>query len=84
MYIQLEVEDSHAEHLLFLQKRLNKPLSEVLTAVLASGIDALVDKPKVNTKGEAFNIMKKYHLIGCMDDDANLSTNYKEKLWNHE
>ncbi len=84
MHIELEVAETYAEHLLLLQKRLNKPLNEVVIAVLVHGIEALAEKSKVKTKGHALNIMKKYHLIGCMADDADLSTNYKEKLWHHE
>ena len=81
MHIELEISENLSNHLLLLQKQHKKNLNEMLNLVLTQGIDTLIKQTKEKDKGHVLNIMEKYKLIGCLEEDADLSVNYKQKLW---
>lgn len=83
MLIEAELDDIHAERLLRLQQKLQKPLAEVV----AEAIDALNDATLIHqeTHGERIlRIMEEEGLIGCFEGDGNLSVDYKKHLWGSE
>lgn len=83
MHIETELDDVHAERLLELQQRLQKPLSEVVADILTKAIDARIAAPA--TEGQKMlNIFAQEGLIGCLHGDGNLSVNYKQHLWGNE
>ncbi len=83
MHIEAELDEIHAERLLHLQQKLQKPMVEVV----AEAIDALNDAilKRHETHGERIlRIMEEEGLIGCMEGDGNLSVDYKKHLWGSE
>lgn len=83
MHIEAELDDVHAERLLELQQRLQKPLSEVVTDILTKAIDARIAAPE-NEGQKMLNIFAEEGLIGCLNGDGNLSVDYKQHLWGNE
>ncbi len=80
MHIEADLDDIHAERLLELQQRLNKPLPELVAQILARAID---DNPTpAETEGQRiYRLFDEAGLIGCMEGDGHSSVNYKEHLW---
>lgn len=88
MHIELELDDRYTERLLSLQKRLNKPLQDIVAELLIERIEqnqttATMSKPE--TQGQAMlNLMEQHGILGCMEGDGNLSVDYKKHLWGNE
>lgn len=85
MRIEAELDNVHTERLLYLQKQLQKPLTEIVAEMLAKAIDTAIPQEKEphETEGQrAYRIFEEAGLIGCFDDDENLSVDYKKHLWN--
>lgn len=83
MRIEAELDEIHAERLLRLQQKLQKPMADVV----AEAIDALDDATlsRQETHGERIlRILKEEGLIGCMEGDGKLSVDYKKHLWDSE
>ena len=83
MHIEAELDEIHAERLLHLQQKLQKPMVEVV----AEAIDALNDAilKRHETHGERIlRIMEEEGLIGCFEGEENLSVEYKKYLWGSE
>ncbi len=83
MHIQADLDDIHAERLLELQKRLNKPLPELVTEMLTRAIDEIPD-PKETEGQRIYRLFDEAGLVGCMEGDGHLSVNYKEHLWGNK
>ncbi len=80
MHIEAELDTVHAERLLELQQRLQKPLPEVVADILSTAIDARIEAPE--TEGQKMlSIFAEEGLIGCLQGDGNLSVDYKQHLW---
>jgi hypothetical protein len=80
MHIEAELDTVHAERLLELQQRLQKPLPEVVADILSTAIDARIGAPE--TEGQKMlSIFAEEGLIGCLQGDGNLSVDYKQHLW---
>ena len=75
--IEAELDDLHAERLHTLQERLQKPMSEVLAAAIDAAWALPPDKDEPSPLYRAF---EKAGLIGCIEADENLSTDYKRRL----
>lgn len=80
MHIESELDDHHSEHLLELQKRLNKPLPDVVAEILTKAIDA-TSAPAETEGGKVLRIMEEHGLLGCIEGDGRLSVEYKKHLW---
>ncbi len=81
MHIELELDDLHAERLLALQKRLEKPLPEIIKDLLAKAVDEYCPP----TEGaKVLSILEKHGILGCMEGDGKLSVDYKKHLWGQE
>ena len=80
MHIEAELDDIHAERLLELQKRSNKPLTDLIAEILAKAIDETTIQPETEG-GKLLRIMEEHGLLGCMEGDGNLSVDYKKYLW---
>jgi hypothetical protein len=80
MHIEAELDELHAERLLELQKRLNKPLPDVVAEILTRAIDETT-APAETEGGKVLRIMKDHGLLGCMEGDGRLSVEYKKHLW---
>ncbi len=84
MHIEVELDDIHAERLLQLQRQLQKPLKEIIPEILAKAFDMAVPQEEdfQETEGQRiYRIFAEAGLIGCFDDDENLSVDYKKYLW---
>jgi hypothetical protein len=80
MHIEAELDTVHAERLLELQQRLQKPLPEVVADILSTAIDARIEASE--TEGQKMlSIFAEEGLIGCLQGDGNLSVDYKQHLW---
>lgn len=80
MHIEAELDTVHAERLLELQQRLQKPLPEVVADILSTAIDARIGAHE--TEGQKMlSIFAEEGLIGCLQGDGNLSVDYKQHLW---
>jgi len=83
MHIEAELDTVHAERLLELQQRLQKPLPEVVADILSTAIDARIEASE--TEGQKMlSIFAEEGLIGCLQGDGNLSVDYKQHLWGNE
>ena len=83
MHIEIELDDIHAERLLQLQQRLNKPLSEIIANIVDRAVDDLPPPPE--TEGQkVLRILEEHSLLGCMEGDGKLSVEYKQHLWGSE
>lgn len=83
MHIEAELDNVHAERLLALQQRLQKPIAEIVTDLLSKAIDADLEAPE--TEGQKMlRIFAEESLIGCLHGDGNLSVDYKQHLWGNE
>jgi hypothetical protein len=82
MQITAELDSQHVEKLHTLEKSLKKSTSELI----AFAIDEVFTKNLATTEGQnAYQLMQQSGFIGCMEDDGNLSENYKELLdWEHK
>jgi hypothetical protein len=76
MHIEADLDPIHAERLVLLQTRLQKPLSEILAELIDLALTKL-DNPV----SPAYQILQEEGLIGCMQGDGNLSVDYKKHLW---
>ena len=83
MHIEVELDDVHAERLLELQQRLQKPLSELIADILSKAIDASIETPE-NQGQKMLRIFADEGLIGCLKGDGNLSVDYKQHLWGNK
>jgi len=82
MHIETELDDVYAERLLELQKQTNKPLPQLVAEMLAKAIDET--PAPMETEGQkVLRILEVHQLLGCMEDDARLSVDYKRHLWGH-
>lgn len=78
MHIEADLDPLHAERLLRLQQQTNKPLSELISDLLAGAID----RTATETEGEkALRLLNEAGLIGCIEGDGTLSVGYKQHLW---
>lgn len=85
MRIEAELDNVHTERLLYLQKQLQKPLTEIVAEMLAKAIDTAIPQeiePQETEGQRAYRIFEESGLIGCFEDDENLSVDYKKHLWN--
>jgi hypothetical protein len=80
MHIEAELDDIHAERLLRLQQRMNKPLTEIITGIVTRAIDEMAVSQE--TEGQkVLRILDDHKLLGCMEGDGNLSVDFKQHLW---
>ncbi len=85
MRIETELDELHAERLLRLQEKLQKPLAEVVAEILANAIDQVIETPPPEPEGQRiYRIFEEAGLIGCFAGDENLSVDYKKHLWNSD
>ena len=85
MHIEAELDDVYTERLLHLQQKLQKPLAEVVTEILAKAIDQSIEPEPQETEGQRiYRIFEEAGLIGCFDGEANLSVEYKKYLWGND
>jgi hypothetical protein len=82
MQITAELDSQHLDKLQALEKSLKKTTSELI----AFAIDEVFIKTAVNSEGQnAYQLMQQSGFIGSLEDDGNLSENYKDYLdWNHK
>ncbi|MDS4027981.1 MAG: hypothetical protein RKO25_13480 [Candidatus Contendobacter sp.] len=80
MHIETELDDVYAERLVELQKRLNKPLSQLVAEMLTKAIDE-IPVPAETEGQKVLRILEAHQLLGCMEGDSNLSVDYKKHLW---
>ncbi len=78
MHIETELDSQHSDQLIRLQRRINRPLPEVVADLLASALDQTSEE----IEGEkALRILRETGLLGCMKGDGDLSVDYKRHLW---
>ncbi|MEW6038461.1 MAG: hypothetical protein AB1648_09465 [Pseudomonadota bacterium] len=79
MHIEAELDDVHSERLLQLQRRLQKPLSEVIAAAIDA---ALLQQtaPEETQPSPLYRAFDEAGLIGCIETNEQLATTYKQKL----
>jgi hypothetical protein len=83
LHIEAELDEIHAESLLHLQQKLQKPIAEIV----AEAIDALSTatlKTSETHGARIRRILEEEGLIGCMEGDSYLSVDYKNHLWDSE
>ncbi len=82
MQITAELDSQHLEKLQALEKTLKKTKSELI----AFAIDEIFAKTPIKTEGQAaYELMQQSGFIGSMEDNGDLSENYKDYLdWSHK
>ena len=82
MQITIELDEQHLEKLQQQQDKLKKNISELI----ALAIDEAFAKKNQPSEGEkAYQLMLESGFIGCVENDENLSENYKKYLdWSHK
>ncbi len=82
MQITAELDSQHLEKLHTLEKSLKKSTSELI----ALAIDEVFTQSTSKTEGQnAYQLMQQSGFIGCVENDENLSENYKDCLdWSHK
>lgn len=82
MQITAELDNQHLEKLQMLEKTLKKNTSELI----ALALDEFFIKNAAKTEGQsAYQLMQQSGFIGCVENDENLSENYKDYLdWSHK
>lgn len=82
MQITAELDTQHLDKLQMLEKILKKTTSELI----AFAIDEVFIKNAENSEGQnAYQLMQQSGFIGSLEDDGNLSENYKDYLdWSHK
>ena len=81
MRIETELDDLHAERLLALQQRLQKPLPEIVREMLVLAIDAKIIATPEPEGQRIYRLFEEAGLVGCMEGDGKLSVEYKQHLW---
>lgn len=84
MHIETELDDRHAQRLLELQQRSNRPLSELVAEILARALDEQAPASSETEGQRAYRLLDEAGLIGCIEGDGRLSIDYKQRLWGHE
>ena len=85
MHIEAELDEVHAERLLHLQQKLQKPIAEVVAEILANAIDQVIEAEIPETEGQRiYRIFEEAGLIGCFEGEGNLSVEYKKYLWGND
>jgi hypothetical protein len=81
MQITAELDTQHLDKLQILEMRLKKNTSELI----AFAIDEVFINT-TNSEGQnAYQLMQQSGFIGSLEDDGNLSENYKDYLdWSHK
>jgi len=81
MQITAELDSQHVEKLHSLEKTLKMNASEVI----AIAIDQVFTSAAKTEGQNAYLLMQQSGFIGCVENDENLSENYKDALdWNHK
>lgn len=83
MHIETELDTLHSERLQQLQQHLQQPLTTIIAQIVAKAIDDTFMSTEVEGQ-KILNIMTQRGLLGCMEGDGNLSTDYKRHLWKSE
>lgn len=82
MHIEANLNEIHAERLLRLQQKHQKPLDEMVAELLAHAIDQAIDADAPETEGQRiYRIFEEAGLVGCFEGEAQLSVDYKKHLW---
>jgi hypothetical protein len=77
MQVITELDYQHLKKLQILEQTLKKSVSELI----ALAVDEIYTKIAPKTEEQiAYELMQQSGFIGCMDDDENLSENYKKLL----
>jgi vacuolar-type H+-ATPase subunit C/Vma6 len=79
VHIETELDEIYTERLYQLQHRLQKPLAQVI----AIAIDTTLAQLAIEEKKEPsllYQAFEEAGLIGCIETDEQLATNYKKKL----
>ena len=84
MHIETELDDRHAQRLLELQQRFNRPLSELVAEILARALDEQIPASPETEGQRAYHLLDEAGLIGCIEGDGRLSIDYKQRLWGQE
>lgn len=81
MQLNLELGNRHYEKLQQLQHTVGKDARTVLELA----IDELYARHQVAVGADAFEILRRNGLIGCLHGDSSLSENYKKELdWSNK
>ena len=79
MHIEAELDDVYAECLLKLQRRLQKPLAQVISTAIVSALAQLTVEEK-SEPSPLYRAFEEAGLIGCIETNEQLATTYKQKL----
>jgi len=80
MPIETELDDIHAERLTLLQRRLQKPLAEILAAAIDKLAFSQPDWVNDVEPSPLLRALEKIGFVGCIEADENLATHYKKQL----
>ena len=80
MHLSTELDEIHAERLAQLQRQLQKPLSEIIAAAIDKLAFSQLETGNETEASPLYQALEKIGFIGCIEDDENLSTTYKESL----
>jgi hypothetical protein len=79
MHIEVELDLVHSERLKTLQVCLNKPLAEVLAIAIDAALSELAPEQALG-QSSLYEALESIGFVGCIEDDARLAANYKQRL----
>ncbi len=81
MHIEAELDDIHGQRLMDLQRRLRRPLLEVLAALIDLGQKQLPAKDADSQEpSPLYAALEGIGFVGCIEADDSLAKDYKTRL----
>ncbi|MTW19932.1 hypothetical protein [Allochromatium palmeri] len=81
MYIEAKLDEIHGQRLMDIQRRLQKPLPEVLAALIDLGQE-LFPEPDEDAEEPSplYAALEDIGFVGCIEAEVSLAKNYKTQL----
>lgn len=81
MHIEAELDEIHGQRLMDLQRRLQRPLPEVLATLIDLGQRQLPEsETDLQEPSPLFAALEDIGFVGCMEADDSLAKDYKTRL----
>jgi hypothetical protein len=81
MYIEAKLDEIHGQRLIDIQRRLQKPLPEVLEVLIDLGQELLPESDEqLEEPSPLYAALEEIGFVGCIEAEDSLAKNYKTQL----
>jgi hypothetical protein len=81
MYIEAKLDEIHGQRLMDIQRRLQKPLPEVLATLIDLGQELFPETDEdVEEPSPLYAALEDIGFVGCIEAEVSLAKNYKTQL----